>query len=159
MLLAQEARGGVQGCRLVLAVFAATHCRAEAPFKPEPKYFGPYQVLHQVGTVSYKLQLPPRVGVHDVFHVSLLKKFEGATPSRVGPLSELLRGRVIPTPEKVLRARLNRGIWEAMIMGIGGVQVALPKRRACRQSFCRQGEKCCGPHLWGDSMPGATMAS
>ena len=89
------------------------------PNKLGPKFFGPYQVLSRVGTVSYKLQLPPRARIHDVFHVSLLKKFIGEAPTQVIPLPELLNGRVIPTPEKVLRARLNRGVWEVLIKWTG----------------------------------------
>jgi hypothetical protein len=79
------------------------------PHKLGSKFFGPYQVLSRVGTVSYKLQLPPRARIHDVFHISLLKKFIGEAPTQVIPLPELLIGRVIPTPEKVLHARLNWG--------------------------------------------------
>ena len=99
--------------RTAVSVTSAT------PNKLGPKFFGPYQVLSRVGTVSYKLQLPPRARIHDVFHVSLLKKFIGEAPTQVIPLPELLNGRVIPTPEKVLRARLNRGVWEVLIKWTG----------------------------------------
>jgi len=40
-----------------------------------PNYCGPFQVLERVGTISYRLVLPPTVIGHIVFHVSLLKKY------------------------------------------------------------------------------------
>jgi hypothetical protein len=40
-----------------------------------PRYIGPFPILMECGTVSYKLNLPPSLaGVHDTFHVSQLKK-------------------------------------------------------------------------------------
>ncbi|MCI47317.1 hypothetical protein A2U01_0068558, partial [Trifolium medium] len=41
-----------------------------------PRYVGPFQIIERVGEVAYRLALPPAMsGVHDVFHVSQLRKF------------------------------------------------------------------------------------
>jgi hypothetical protein len=43
--------------------------------KLSPRYIGPFQILKKYGNVAYKLELPPSLtGVHDIFHVSQLKK-------------------------------------------------------------------------------------
>ena len=37
---------------------------------------GPFDITEMVGDVAYSLRLSPRLGhVHDVFHVSMLKKY------------------------------------------------------------------------------------
>ena len=41
-----------------------------------PRFFGPFEILERVGTVAYRLALPPSMsGVHEVFHVSMLRKY------------------------------------------------------------------------------------
>ncbi|KAH9752508.1 Endonuclease [Citrus sinensis] len=47
-------------------------------------YEGPFRVVRHVGNVSYQLQLPPRLKIHPVFHVSLLKPYheDMGEPSR-----------------------------------------------------------------------------
>jgi hypothetical protein len=40
-----------------------------------PRYIRPFRILKKCGSVAYKLDLPPSLGrVHDIFHVSQLKK-------------------------------------------------------------------------------------
>ena len=56
------------------------------------KYYGPFKIKDKVGKVAYQLDLPSSAAIHDIFHVSLLKKARGSnwmfTP--------------LPVPQKVL---------------------------------------------------------
>ncbi|XP_042409852.1 uncharacterized protein LOC121999210 [Zingiber officinale] len=41
-----------------------------------PHYIGPFQIHERIGEVAYRLALPPSLAwVHDVFHVSMLRKY------------------------------------------------------------------------------------
>ena len=40
-----------------------------------PRYIGPFEVLERVGTVAYLLAPLSLSGVHEVFHVSMLRKY------------------------------------------------------------------------------------
>ena len=40
------------------------------------RYIELFEILDRVGTVAYRLALPPSLsGVHEVFHVSMLRKY------------------------------------------------------------------------------------
>ncbi|KAI6680288.1 hypothetical protein NL676_034169 [Syzygium grande] len=45
--------------------------------KLSPRYVGPFEVLERIDTLAYRLALPPNLfHVHNVFHVSMLRKYE-----------------------------------------------------------------------------------
>jgi hypothetical protein len=53
--------------------------------KLSPRFIGPFQILERVGEVAYRLELPNQLSdVHDVFHISRLKK--GLKPHDKEPL-------------------------------------------------------------------------
>lgn len=87
--------------------------------KLAPRYYGPYQILGKIGEVAYRLQLPPRAHIHDVFHVSLLKPFHGEPLTTPPALPDLQQGRVLPTPHHVVRARLSRCVRQILVQWEG----------------------------------------
>jgi hypothetical protein len=84
-----------------------------------PKFYGLFQVVQRIGLVSYKLELCPKAQIHGVFHVSLLKKFEGPPPSTMKTLPAIHHGWVLPTLEKIVKAKLNRGVGEVLVQWMG----------------------------------------
>ncbi|XP_057744622.1 uncharacterized protein LOC130962419 [Arachis stenosperma] len=50
--------------------------RAIKTKKPNPRYIGPFEILKRIGPVAYRIALPPYLSnLHDVFHVSQLRKY------------------------------------------------------------------------------------
>ena len=50
--------------------------RALKSKKMTPRFIGPYQISERIGTVAYRVGLPPHLSnLHDVFHVSQLRKY------------------------------------------------------------------------------------
>jgi hypothetical protein len=71
------------------------------------KWYGPFIVLQKIGSVAYRLQLPPSSQIHDVFHVNQLKKHLGkeAIPNPNLPLVTS-SGKVKIAPAAILQRRL-----------------------------------------------------
>jgi hypothetical protein len=50
--------------------------RFKVKAKLAPRYVRPFKIVDHKGEVAYQLELPPQLSdVHDVFHVSQLKKY------------------------------------------------------------------------------------
>ena len=58
--------------------------------KLSSRYIGPFEVLERVGVVAYRLALPPSLSsVHEVFHVSILRKYT-PDPNHIVDWGELI---------------------------------------------------------------------
>ena len=86
--------------------------------KLAPRYIGPFRVQEKKGEVAYRLELPTDLsGVHDVFHVSQLKKCL-RVPEEQAPLEGLdvqedltyieQPVKILETSERVTRNRKIR---------------------------------------------------
>ncbi|XP_075499114.1 uncharacterized protein LOC142537488 [Primulina tabacum] len=88
--------------------------------KLNPRYVGPFEILEKVGTLAYRLAMPPSMSrIHNVFHVSQLRKYI-SDPSHVleaeplmieSNLGEELKYeevsiRIVDTKDQVLRRRI-----------------------------------------------------
>jgi hypothetical protein len=69
------------------------------------RYIGPFPILEKCGTVAYKLDLPPSLArVHDIYHMSQLKKCLKAPMDIMLPEVTLLKADLsyLEHPIKVL---------------------------------------------------------
>ncbi|KAK8936042.1 hypothetical protein KSP39_PZI013044 [Platanthera zijinensis] len=57
-----------------------TIARRSCP-KLAPRFFGPFEVLGQIGAITYRLRLPEASQIHPVFHVSQLRRVIGYHPT------------------------------------------------------------------------------
>jgi hypothetical protein len=94
--------------------------QAKKDNKLSPKYYGPYKVLKNIGTVAYKLDFPSSSQVQPVFHVSCLKKFIGDKILIQNIFPELYEeGKIILDLEAITDTRIrqlrNRPILEYLI--------------------------------------------
>ena len=57
--------------------------------KLSPRFIGPFEILERMGTVAYRLALPPSMsGVHEVLHVSMLREYT-PNPAHVVDLGQI----------------------------------------------------------------------
>ena len=57
-----------------------------------PRFIGPFKIIERIGAVAYRLELPPVLKIHNVFHVSLLKRYKPGGRKAPPPLPTLVDG-------------------------------------------------------------------
>jgi len=77
--------------------------------KLTPKYYVPYKVLQRIGSMAYKMELPPSSHVHPIFYVSCLKKvIENNIPVQTILPEINEEGKIILKPETILEIRIKQ---------------------------------------------------
>ena len=93
--------------------------------KLSPRYIGPFELLERVGTIAYRLALPPSLSsVHEVFHVFMLRKYT-PDPAHVVDWGEIIVDmdenfeegpvHIMDSQDQVLRSktvRLMKVLWQ-----------------------------------------------
>jgi hypothetical protein len=75
--------------------------------KLSPRFFGPFKIIARIRTVADKLDLPVGAQIHNVFHVSLLRKHFGPLDLPIVPLPPVSADvQILPEPEVVLDRRV-----------------------------------------------------
>ena len=91
---------------LMLQPYRQSTLKKSGAEKLKPCYYGPFRVIRRVGEVAYELDLPAESRVHNVFHVSCLKKALGhqIVPSTVlPPLDD--EGKLVLVLEAIIEFR------------------------------------------------------
>ncbi|KAF5778414.1 putative nucleotidyltransferase, Ribonuclease H [Helianthus annuus] len=85
--------------------------RLQRHYKLSRRFFGPYQVLDRIGPVAYRLNLPTEARIHNVFHVSMLRKCTGNPVQQITPLHLVdSSSKIALQPRHILNSRtLLRG--------------------------------------------------
>ena len=75
--------------------------------KLSPRYYGPFKILDNVGSVVYQLSLSPNIKVHNVFHISILKRYghDGSHVTDWNVIQMEPNGEFQVEPERILDRR------------------------------------------------------
>jgi len=70
-----------------------------------PRFIGPFTVKQRINEVAYRLDLPPSMKIHDVFHVSLLKPYLDDGKRKPPPPPALVDSKLEYEVEQILLHR------------------------------------------------------
>jgi hypothetical protein len=92
---------------LRLQPYRQTSVAFQSSLKLSPRFFGPFKIMAKVGTVAYWLDLPAGAQIHNVFHVSLLRKHFGPLELPIVSLPPVSADvQILPEPEVILDRRV-----------------------------------------------------
>ncbi len=77
-----------------------------------PKYIGPYKITRLVNDVACDIALPPHSKIHNVFHVNLLKEYDGRRAPTSTPVSKVLEEGAEPDMKWREHCVTERRGWE-----------------------------------------------
>jgi hypothetical protein len=107
-----------------------------------PRFILPFMILEQKGEVAYQLELPVQLSVvHDVFHVSQLKKWL-RVPTKPVPLQDLVTSKDLiyqEYPMKLLetskRVTQNKKIWMCKVQWSHHTEEVVWEREELKAEF------------------------
>jgi hypothetical protein len=77
--------------------------------KLSPRRYGPFKVVTIISPVAYQIKLPPHWKIHNVFHTSLLTRYqemEQHGPNFIEPPPDIIEGKPKWEVEQILKSRL-----------------------------------------------------
>ncbi|KAD3640045.1 hypothetical protein E3N88_29268 [Mikania micrantha] len=127
--------------------------RFGAKGKLAPRYVGPYEITQRIGPVAYRLKISDELsGVHDVFHVSNLKRCL-ADESLIIPLEEIQVDEQLPFIEEPIEI-MEREVKRPKRSRIPIVKVRWNSKRGPEFTWERKDKmKTKYPHLFEEAVP------
>ena len=121
---------------LLLQLYRQSTFKRSGAEKLKPYFYGPYRIIRHVGEVAYEIELPSGSRIHNVFHVSCLKRVLG---QHIIPSPDL--GREGTLVEKQGDSRVfdsrERSPYRGRHLGVRDYFTASNFAVACGQPFAR----------------------
>ena len=89
---ADEHRADVQLAVGEQVLLCTKNIKLKGSTKLLPRWIGPFKVTECINVVAYRIDLPPVLKIHNVFHVSLLKQYKPGGRVQPPPLPEVIDG-------------------------------------------------------------------